>query len=195
MGCLFDVLSRNVRHRNEGRCFNDGFVAPPQKILPEARAHGVEQGQHRDEHGRDDQGEHPPLPLLLSVGSRQRQRAGGGFLEGSGSPFARGLRNGLSHETQRGHCWPQTLPYPIQIVYEADSVWVTLLGIFGEQPYRYSVHPLRDRGVYLLRRAYVPVDVLHRYTYGILHVVGRLAGEHLVEDSPQRIEVAAGADR
>src|ERR671921_905482 len=33
------------------------------------------------------------------------------------------------------------------------TVCVTVFGIFGEQPYRYSVHPLRDRGIYLLRRA------------------------------------------
>src|SRR5918995_798314 len=105
--------SCSVWHLNEGRCFDDRYVAPPQKILPEARACDFEQGQRRDEHGRGDQGEHPPSPFLLPVRGRKRREPGASSLGCGGSPVARGLGNGLGHEAHRGRYWSQALPYPI----------------------------------------------------------------------------------
>ena len=139
------------------------------------------------------------LELLLVDDSRRNGRRGGGRGDHrrrgrSRRRSRRGAAQHLGRRVDGGRRDPRAACDPVEVSLHLVGALIAVVGVLGERPHHDHVELGRDVRPQGGRRLRSCREVLHRDLDRRLAVERRLAGQQLVEDDPERVEIRARVD-
>ncbi len=180
----------------------DRDLCLPGQLLPDEEA--------RDDRGNDEAGRDEPRPqrpvaafLVLLLFRDDRRRWGGSgcrrrdHRRGRGRGNSSCSRRAAEHLRRRVHRGGRDLRTPrdaLEIALHLVGALVPLVRILGERAHHDHIELVRDVGPQRRGRLRRGGEVLHRDLDRRLAVERRLAGQQLVEDDAERVEVGARVD-